>query len=928
MENVDTATFIDAVVPSGNRYVGFTSSARPGVAHLPFTDATSVNRQMDWAKKHGANDLYFALASFKEQKIDGKPCRKQTNVDKLKSIWLDVDFKAYDKPVDCVLAVKEFLADIPSPTFVVNSGGGLHLYWCFEKPLPVPQWQMLATGLAALAKARRLRADLAVTIDSARVLRIPGSTNPKYDHKPVCTITGQGALVNLERMEELLLKHAAATGNTGISILVDPAVSNLFDPATNNDLSDGYESHLTSEFSLIAKECPTVADAIGSGGADNRYNLWKDLLHLAAFTTDGGEYIHAISKKYDSYDRDETIMRYEESVRARDGGTSGPTTCARVSATSSKCATCKYLGVITSPWSLGVTKKLSEDPTFVVGGDTYMIKYEKSMDPEVDELVPVKKLVVRAALTNWVIVPALDDPENDIHLWVDCHAGSFNETIMMAPIDLVDAKSTKRRLFSKYFTWNDHEIKLFMEAAMAWINKLRRSGAAVRPTAFGWNRDTTTFTIGNIEYTKDGELPVAISAALGDEYKPTGKLDAWRDIAQMLCDSEHPEFSFLLAAGFAGPLMQIGTPLSIAISAFSRHSGAGKSTVLKTIQAAFGRPEKMMALDDSHNFIIGRMGMTQGIPAIWDEIRGAKIAQDLTSTLFRLTQGKTKGRMNSRAEVQQTYNLNSMLLVGTNTPISEFVHEQVKQTDAGAMRFIEIELDIHHAADTRVQDRVSALGANYGMAGAEYIRHLVAHRDSLEKAMVTVAARVDGVIKFKNQERFWRDAIIKIVTAAYIMRQCGLVGIDPKRVLDYSVECIATQREELEGTVQEDTGSLMPDFIVAQIDNLLITETFPDGKGVKFSGAILRAPARKAVTVHISTEDNKLRVAMAAVREHAAENNLSYRTILHAMRDLGGTKVRASLGAGTVGFSMPRTYIMEFDAKEAVGDAMLATWTA
>jgi hypothetical protein len=152
----------------------------------PYEGVQEAARTHRWGK-----DVYFAVASFREaQRPDpargeGKTrsWRKQENVAALKSLYLDVDFKAYDSPEDTINAVAEFLSNskIQKPTIIVRTGGGLHLYWTFPHAIPLVEWQPLANGLAGLAENFGLRADLQCTIDSARILRVPETLNHKYD---------------------------------------------------------------------------------------------------------------------------------------------------------------------------------------------------------------------------------------------------------------------------------------------------------------------------------------------------------------------------------------------------------------------------------------------------------------------------------------------------------------------------------------------------------------------------------------------------------------------------------------------------------------------------------------------------------------------------------------------------------------------------
>ena len=936
---IPTADFLNIVLPAGIHYLGFTSDKvnRAGRKIINCTVFRDGDTAISKARHKTGADLYFAMASFKQAKIYDpekayeKSYRHQDNVDRLKSVWLDVDFKSYDSPADAIGAIKQFTAHLPGPTFTVFTGGGVHLYWTFDRELTKDEWQPLANGLAGLAQAKGLKADFGVTIDSARVLRLPGSENQKYDNKPTCRVLSAGDIVTVEEMEPLLSPFSSGSTTKKKSkpdFEVNHDVVVQFNPAGNTDLTAGYDANIKSSMVYIAKECGVVTESLRTQGADDPYPLWKDLLHLAAFTTDGGDFVARLSQGYDGYDAAEAEMRYDESVATRVAGRAGPTTCARFSTMSPACAVCKHRGTIVSPWSLGMAPPSPdevEDPSFVLNGSTYRYVYVVSDDdgPTMKE----RRLVVPVSLAEWMLVPVMeDDGDDDFELQVMLRSGTMEKTMVLRPSLFANPMSLKKVLFGKYLTWSEPQVKAFTEVAMSWISLLRaRADGSTHSATMGWNEDRTSFTVGSREYTPDGVNKVAISSALESDYSEVGELGPWTEVAQRLCDDPSPQFSFLLAAGMASPIMNMGSPLSIAVSAYSRESGAGKSTVLKVIQSAFGKPEKMMTLDDTANFAIKRMGLSQGMPAIWDEIRGRRAGQDVTDVLFRLSQGKTKGRMNSQAELQKTYTLNSMLMIGTNIRLSDYVNEEVKQTNAGAMRFIEVEMDKREVFDPTMQDMIAKLSHNYGLAGSKYATFLVNNVASLEPLLKKVSEAVDKRIEFKNQERFWRDAICKIVTTAMLLRQSGLLDIDVSRVMDFSVECIAAQRHVMASTIELNDAHLLHNIVQYLANERLFTTGLP-GHGSR--PVLLATPMSNIVSVQIIRDADLVWVSRAGIEKYATAHHLMMGVVTDELIEFHhGAMGRRSMGGGT-SYSAGKIAVMEFPANDFVSDAFLGEDTS
>src|SRR5262245_26897013 len=128
-------------------------------------------------------NIYFCLS---RQKLKGGT-RKQEHAIDLKAIWLDIDVKpppkGYPTFHEALVALANFIKHyhLPSPTAVVLSGSGMHVYWISDRPLSVGEWQPYANGLKTAALSSGLRCDAGVIADAARVLRVPGTKNFKTD---------------------------------------------------------------------------------------------------------------------------------------------------------------------------------------------------------------------------------------------------------------------------------------------------------------------------------------------------------------------------------------------------------------------------------------------------------------------------------------------------------------------------------------------------------------------------------------------------------------------------------------------------------------------------------------------------------------------------------------------------------------------------
>lgn len=121
---------------------------------------------------HASKNLFFGVAA-RLTRGDGS----LANCAVLHTLFVDADFKTTPES-----EVRARLERFPlKPSIVVMSGGGLHLYWLLKEPI-----DLQAPGEAERAKGllRRLALALAgdlVAAEPARILRVPGTVNQKYD---------------------------------------------------------------------------------------------------------------------------------------------------------------------------------------------------------------------------------------------------------------------------------------------------------------------------------------------------------------------------------------------------------------------------------------------------------------------------------------------------------------------------------------------------------------------------------------------------------------------------------------------------------------------------------------------------------------------------------------------------------------------------
>jgi hypothetical protein len=153
-------------------------------ANIPVTGVADAIDHA-FAISAAGNDAYFAVAEY--QTSDN---RQSANVYGAYCYWADIDCgsdkasagKGYRDNEQARAALSRFCNDagLPEPNFVVNSGGGLHIYWVLDSFLVREAWQAIAKKLKAIMAALGFLADPTRTADIASILRVPGTLNLKY----------------------------------------------------------------------------------------------------------------------------------------------------------------------------------------------------------------------------------------------------------------------------------------------------------------------------------------------------------------------------------------------------------------------------------------------------------------------------------------------------------------------------------------------------------------------------------------------------------------------------------------------------------------------------------------------------------------------------------------------------------------------------
>jgi predicted P-loop ATPase len=223
--------------------------------------------------------------------------RNAENALAFSAVWLDLDTKNFRQPEDDdATAIQRVLAELNDfvaatgllqPSVIVSSGGGLHCYWLFGRPLEKKRWSDIARALRGCAEQQGLPADLGCTTDAARILRIPGTYNRKPEYgtpRPVKVIhpeSGGATRYDVKSIEDTLANHIkpGATEETARDErAAEPKADHWFD-RLSSELKDEVLDHALG---IIADHTKYLERQRDGGNNDTYYKLMQSCARSAA----------------------------------------------------------------------------------------------------------------------------------------------------------------------------------------------------------------------------------------------------------------------------------------------------------------------------------------------------------------------------------------------------------------------------------------------------------------------------------------------------------------------------------------------------------------------------------------------------------------------------------------------------------------------
>jgi hypothetical protein len=868
-------------------------------------------------------DAYFALASF----TDAADGRTADNAAFLRAFFLDLDCgvgKPYADQTEASVALSEFVRSVGFPTpYIVNSGGGLHVYWPLTEDVPAQVWFPHARALKKLCAEYNLHADPAVTADRARILRVPGTYNFKNNQQRPVQVVVSGMPVSLEDFVKLLPAPA-----------VDLSAARQFGmDETTKELSGG--EFPACSFARIVRRsikddgCNQIKIAVLEA-ATLAEPLWRAALSVATRCEDGSQAIHTLSKAHPGYSAAATEAKAAE--------TKGPYTCEWYRANNAAgCEGCKHK--VGSPIVLG---KIVQESS--VQDDQYMIeKPEDDASPAVTMAIPAYPFPYFRGANGGVFRKdrTADGEETEVEIYphdlylterfydyddggdgdgemvgINLHMRRDGVRRFYAPVTTLFTKDKMRDLLIKHgvVAYGNH-LDVIMAYFASTIRKLQQQFSASKTrNQMGWTNDMQGFVVGEVEYTAGGVKlapPASGTRQLAASFRPTGTLETWKEIANFYDRPGLEPHALALFFGFGSPLLKlIGGNSVKGAQVHLKHngSGSGKSTAQMVVNSIFGSPDELlMKKEDTYASKMHMLGMMNSLAFTVDEITNEKV-EVLSDYAYGFTSGRGKHRMEA-----QTNKLRANLTTWCNITITSGnasvvdALQQLKSTADGELRrILEISVPKYTGATKSEIDAVfGKLNDNYGVAGPIFIQFVVSHIDTVRDSCLKMQAQIDKALGLDQSDRFYSCILACAFTSAMIAQKLGLHDIDIKRIYTYALGVVAQARVSAKGevgdmlTVAKET---LAAFINENVNNALVINQ-PVKGGMPMAPIMM---PKGALRMRYEPDSKELFITVAEYRKYFAGRQVDVKDSLIKLASAGivkheGKSHTVRIGAGAVG---------------------------
>lgn len=895
--------FLQSVLPASAKYF-CAVAVDPRTGRLAQRAVTSHEELATVVGKAAAKgyDAFFALSGFQQgwhddpggrlDKNDAvkKVFRTQANAYAMRALWLDLDVgadpKKYPSQSAAVTGLMEFCSrtGMPQP-YIVNSGGGIHVYWRFMQDVSVAQWRLLSAALDAVVTHAGVLADPSRTMDAASILRPVGTTNWKPAYGPsgaAVTTVARGEETTPTVVAGILSRYMSThglqptgKGNSPAQHLPVAASGNLRammnNPAFRAAMGHVMEEAKDKDPLLILQGCQQVREA----GLEAE-PVWFAMMTVMKCCRDGEVAARVISAK-DTRRFDE--QQFIQKFRYVNGLPGGPESCEGFNRKCpGKCVACPHYGKITTPAELGRPQhNITHTPSPVVpvhsvatataapvvqgkavaaplpqvtsiampkiqgfeqvdGEGIYRIKAEKDENGDT-------KFTKMLVLPQCVYLVGKQEVHHGfaqlqtIYIWQIVEPNGQSRQAQM----LAEEQNSTAAL-SKWCVNNQLAVLPHLEESRntfmrSLIAHLQRKIPGVRVTEqFGWTEARSTegvrtqgFSIGSTLFMP-GTLPttVILKPALEKfavkRFSAMGSLEVWKRIPEFYHRNNMLAGQLALCMAFGAILMEFA-PGSVqnSLVCLWGPSGSGKTTVMRAVNSVWGHPEQLLQrAQDTENSKGLVAGLMRNLPLCIDEVT-KMTPKDMSDLVFMISEGCEKGRMKAEGGLQTSLEWRTLTLVTANHSICDVMTPYLQTRDAEVKRVLELYAGERSQDSTRIAEArdMERIMGRNYGQAGPYFVQRLLDSPAFIAKLPDILDEALARYSEVQDERFWNMAIAAAMVAGRMAKRMGLLPFDMDALERFAVQSRNQQRRTL-FNIKSDGVSLLSDFLSDRLRDTLI----------------------------------------------------------------------------------------------------------
>ena len=245
-------------------------------------------------------------------------------------------------------------------------------------------------------------------------------------------------------------------------------------------------------------------------------------------------------------------------------------------------------------------------------------------------------------------------------------------------------------------------------------------------------------------------------------------------------------------------------------------SGVGKSTAQRVSLSVWGNPaEGMLTNSDTVNAKLHRMGILRNVPAQIDEITNMRPEQ-ASPFAFELAAGRGKNRMKSHTNEERINESTWSTIIQTsgNNSLYDILRSHKAAAEGEMYRILEIAINQDDKLSKREADAyyTHILPRNFGIAGEEYMKHVVPDIRRIEDRLLHTRDRFDAEMGMRSKERFFSACMAAAFTGGQIANEMGLINIPFEPVWEWAMQALEETRDVIE-KASVDKASAVPHLI-------------------------------------------------------------------------------------------------------------------